>query len=232
MQSLLKNIWLKYIQTCVFCAKPDKNNICANCIADLPWLTHTCTICALPLLSTATHLICKNCIQQKPRFNRVIAAFNYSFPIDVAVTKSKKEQARHHLNWLSYLLLTKLAGGYSSSSMPEVIIPVPISAKKKLYKGYNQTEQLAKAISGRLNIAYDDHVLTKIKDTPAQATLSAKQRKTNLIGAFSAHKHPYLHVAIVDDVLTTGSTANELAKVLKDSGAKTIDIWVIARTPI
>jgi len=232
MQELLKNIWLNNTQKCVFCDKPEKNNICSNCRADLPWLEHCCHICALPLRSKATNLICKKCIEQRPHFNQVIAAFNYRFPIDIAITKSKNEQQRQHLQWLGHLLTIRLMKHYTSSSMPQIIVPVPISAKKKLLKGYNQTQQLTKIVGSKLNISYDDQVLAKVKDTPAQATLTAKQRKKNLVGAFKANTHNYQHVAIIDDVLTTGSTANELAKMLINSGVKTVDIWVLARTPI
>ena len=99
-------------------------------------------------------------------------------------------------------------------------------------KGYNQTEQICLALSKSLQIDTNTQLVFKVKETQSQASLKAKARKRNLIDAFCANKTHLKHVAIVDDVMTTGATANERAKELKKAGVQKVELWILARTPI
>lgn len=115
--------------------------------------------------------------------------------------------------------------------MPECIIPVPLHQQRLRERGFNQALELSRIISKQLNIPLNYSLCHRDKATPFQSGLSAKQRKQNLKNAFKVAKnHSYQHVAIFDDVVTTGTTVNELARQLKQSGVRTIEVWAIART--
>ncbi len=179
--------------------------------------------------TTIKQALCKNCIELPPFFQQTFATFNYNFPIDALIPKIKSEKQRFHLHWLALCLTEKLP---ACLKMPEVLIPVPISKKKMLRTGYNQTEQLASELSKLLNIEVDNRLVSKNRDTRAQANLNAKQRKRNLLDAFEVQENNYRHIAIIDDVMTTGATVNEIAKHLLITGICKVDVWVLARTPL
>ena len=120
---------------------------------------------------------------------------------------------------------------HRKSNLPECIIPVPLHPQRLRVRGFNQALELARIIAKQLNIPLNYSLCQRDKSTPFQSGLSAKQRKQNLKNAFIVTKpHAYKHVAIFDDVVTTGTTVNELAKQLKNSGVETIEVWAIART--
>lgn len=115
----------------------------------------------------------------------------------------------------------------------DIIIPVPMYRKKKNKRGYNQSELIAKEIARRLgNIEFKNDILIKIKNTPKQSSLNKEQRMINLKNVYKVHNELFIknkNVLIFDDIYTTGSTANECAKTLKEAGAKNIAILTIAK---
>jgi ComF family protein len=113
---------------------------------------------------------------------------------------------------------------------PECLIPIPMHPKKLKQRGFNQAAILAKSLARRLKIPYDLNSCQKIINTDPQASMDGEKRQTNVRGTFSVKPLPYQHVTLIDDLLTTGSTANELARVLKKSGVQRVDIWCCART--
>lgn len=116
-----------------------------------------------------------------------------------------------------------------SDCHPEVLIPVPLHDNRLLERGFNQAFEIARLLSMKLDIPLDRQVLKRIKDTSAQAGLSANQREKNILRAFSCDPVSYRHVAVVDDIITTGSTCNEIAKTLHRAGVETVEIWGLAR---
>ncbi|WP_428357804.1 ComF family protein [Methyloprofundus sp.] len=111
-----------------------------------------------------------------------------------------------------------------------MIIPVPLHPKRYRQRGFNQTLEIGKIISQQLFIPIDNRCCLHIKNTPHQISLSGKQRQKNIKNAFQLQSTPEAqHIAILDDVLTTGATANELAKELKITGVSRVDVWVCAR---
>ncbi len=218
-------------QHCVFCDLPGHagGHLCAGCFADLPWLTKPCFRCALPLPSSGHEQLCRLCLKKPPHFSQTTALFSYQFPIDLLMPKIKQQQQRYHFKWLSQCIAKRLD---SQQLLAQALIPVPIAKSKLLLRGYNQAEQLALELSRHLQIKLDRTTVSKNRNTPAQAKLSAKARKTNLSGAFDIGEHHYRHIAIIDDVMTTGATANEIAKALIKSGVERVDVWIVARTPV
>lgn len=113
---------------------------------------------------------------------------------------------------------------------PQCLIPVPLHPARLKQRGYNQTVVLTKLLAKKLYLPYDLKSCQKTKNTPAQASLEKTKRYSNLHQAFKVRTLPYSHVVLVDDLLTTGSTANELALALKKTGIARVDIWCCART--
>ncbi|MGL5973939.1 MAG: ComF family protein, partial [Aeromonas sobria] len=131
---------------------------------------------------------------------------------------------------LAPLLARLLADHLDSSNPPEAIVPVPLHWWRKWRRGFNQAEEIAQTLGELTGIPCDNTLLQRIKATPQQTTLSAGQRRRNLRGAFSIQPHQYRHVALLDDVVTTGATAGQLARVLHESGITTVEVWAICRT--
>jgi ComF family protein len=219
---------------CLLCLSPTDNHhlLCSGCEKDLPKNTSYCVICAIPFSTrqiNEKHLVCGKCQKKPPHYTTSLIPHLYASPLKQLITNLK-----FHGN-LSYAPL--LAQGFINSvkhrknNLPECIIPVPLHGQRLRERGFNQALELARIIEKQLHIPLDYSLCRRNKTTPYQSGLSAKQRKQNLKNAFSVTKsHIYKHVAIFDDVVTTGTTVNELAKQLKQSGVETIEIWAIART--
>ncbi|MGB1237152.1 MAG: ComF family protein [Pseudomonadales bacterium] len=228
MHTPKKNICSIIKQHCLLCdaVLSDNLNICEACRADLPWLTHQCERCALPLANAEQHPICAQCQASPPSFDSVTSVFRYAFPIDKLLQKTKLANNSYHLNWLAACLYSKI----SLNPLPEAIIFVPHSKSRLLSKGYNQGEYLAVQLARLTQLEIAWHVCRKHRETQRQSDLSGKSRRQNLKHAFQCPDHNYRHLAIVDDTMTTGATVSEISTELKKSGAHTVDIWVLART--
>ena len=117
-----------------------------------------------------------------------------------------------------------------SKPLPEVLLPVPLHRKRLLDRGYNQAFEIAQALSRLLDIPVNTRALSRIRDTDSQSGLSAYQREKNILKAFAYDAStPYSHVAVIDDIVTTGSTANEITKTLRRAGVRRVEIWGLAR---
>lgn len=227
--------WLKSKQTCLLCdeATDTALAICTNCEAELPWLGGHCQVCALPLPSHG--LVCGACLKKPPSFSKVEVPWRYAFPIDSLITRFK-----HQAKWplgrllgelLSHHLLHALDEGLPK---PDLLLPVPLADKRQRQRGFNQATLLSEWLSPLLQVPLQAHWLQRIIDTPAQQQLDAATRKRNLRKAFALAPGSAvsgLHVALVDDVLTTGATAESLARLLKKAGARRVDVYCLARTP-
>jgi len=218
--------------TCVLCSAQNKREIdlCHLCEADLPWLKNTCQQCAQPLIIT-THSFCGKCLQHEPSFNRTIALFHYQQPLDYLISSLKFQQQLLFARLLGELLMERLKIHYQYHPLPNCIIPVPLHKKRLQERGFNQAMEIARPIAKKLKLPIDIKNCQRIKFTVAQSDLPADERLKNVKDAFTVNSAlKYQHVAIVDDVMTTGHTIEELSKELRKSGVKQIDVWCIART--
>lgn len=211
-------------QPCLLCGAPSQNGVCcAPCVADLPYLnTAHCPVCALPTLNGA---ICGQCLRHPPHFKRTVAAFAYAFPLDKLVLALKYGEKFLLANMLGDQLVQRV------STRPDCIIPMPLHPERLRERGFNQSLQLAKRVGHQLNLPVLPHACERIRNTPSQSTLAWKERGKNMRKAFFCSTEVAgKHVAIVDDVMTTGATLNELSSTLLAAGATEVSAWVIART--
>lgn len=228
-------IWLKNVQTCLLCDEPTDtiSPICIPCERELPWLIDQCERCALPM--PISGLTCGQCTRHSPAFNDVIAPWQYDFPIDSLVTRFKHQGKWPLGRLLAELLAQNLQHRFEDGlQRPDVLLPVPLSNKRMRQRGYNQAAMIAHWLGDALKLPVNERLIKRTKDTPAQQGLDARARKRNLRDAFTLidlARVAGLHIALIDDVLTTGSTADALARLLIQAGARKVDVYCLARTP-
>ncbi|MEQ1775891.1 MAG: ComF family protein [Burkholderiales bacterium] len=213
--------------SCLLCSGPSAGALlCAPCDADLPRLAgdheSQCDTCALPITSGTR---CGACLTHPPSYNHVCAPFTYAFPADVLV------QA---LKYRSMLAIAPLFGNTIVSALdelPDVIIPMPLADARLRERGFNQAQEIARNVAKRTGIPLLPRACRKVRDTAPQAALPWKERAKNVRKAFVCDEDfTGKHVAVVDDVMTTGATLNELARNLKQAGATRVTGLVVART--
>lgn len=223
------NYRLFFNQYCVLCRlhPAQINGVCEGCHQDLPWLLFPCPRCGQT--RRTPNAPCHSCDQQHYAFDFALAAFEYRFPLNAILPLIKQRHSLHHLGWLSRLLAEKIKD--NELTLPDSILPVPMHLLDELRRGYNQAAILSEQLGKHLSLPVQYDALIKSKRTPHQHNLKATQRRANLQGAFQLKRSLPSHIALVDDVMTTGSTLNELARLLKKQGVSRVDIWVLARTP-
>jgi len=219
--------------TCLLCYQPTKRNIslCVPCTQDLPWLSHCCPQCALPLQTKYDDMHCGTCLRDPPAFQSTTTLFHYVKPIDYLITQLKFNAKLSCAASLGELMAEFILQQRDPTlTLPQCIIPVPLHYKRLRIRGFNQALEIAKPISKQLNIPIDLQVSQRILPTASQTQISSRDRKDNIKNAFQIQHAPYNHVAIVDDVITTGHTVRELSKMLHKAGIEKIEVWCIART--
>lgn len=232
--------WLNIVQSmilpplCILCSSrgqaPDLD-LCAACESDMPRNALACRVCAHPLggFDFDKDLVCGACLLKKPRFHVCHSAFQYGFPIDHLIRGLKYREAITHARVLGELLARHLRD-HRNGPWPECLIPVPLAPARYRQRGYNQAIELGRRLEHTLKLPLRTDLVVRTRETVEQASLSQKERRKNVRRAFAVNgKLREKHVAIVDDVVTTASTVNELAKVLRRAGAKQVEVWAVAR---
>jgi ComF family protein len=212
------------VQPCVLCGVMSHDGLCCQaCDADLPYFkTPNCPLCALP---TTRGEICGHCLKKAPLFSSTSAAFIYQFPIDHLIQSFKYHEQLNLSTLFAEKLIRKI------SERPDFIIAMPLHPAKLKTRGFNQAHLIAEPLARSLHIPLLNHACHRLRDTPSQTSLPWKARSQNMRGAFSCVCDlTDKHVALVDDVLTTGASLNELAQAVLKQGAKKISCWVVART--
>ena len=202
--------------------------VCADCIADLPRppVGKQCPICAEIESGGA---ICGRCLQSPPHFDATVAAFIYAFPMDRLVLKLKYGGGWPLAPTMAKLFHSALIN--FNSPMPDLIAPLPLHPSRERERGFNQSLEIARPLAKRLKIPMDASALIRVRAGLSQASQpNWKARKRNVKGAYqAAKKFDGMTVALLDDVMTSGSTLNEAARALKKAGANRVINWVIAR---
>ena len=212
-------------QACYLCgARVTAKPLCPGCEADLPKLHTTCPQCALP---TPSGEICGACLKHPPAFDRTLAVFSYAFPLDVLVHQCKYAGEVS----LTAVFAEKIAHRASMESDIDSLLPMPLHPARLAHRGFNQAAEIARRLSPLVGIPWLPEACQRVRDTPSQAGLDLKTRQRNLRGAFACQLDlSGKRVALIDDVMTSGSSLNELARVVRKAGAVEIQAWVLART--
>jgi ComF family protein len=213
-------------QDCMLCAGASRNRlVCEACVATLPRSAHSCARCAIGLAHAG---ICGECQRRAPAFDAAFTAFEYRFPLDRMVQRFKYAGDLAAGKWLAL----ELAARIEACERPDLLVAPPIAPSRLRERGFNQAVVISQVIGRRLRIRHAPEALAKVRDTSPQPGLGRKERLANLRDAFRCDADVSgKHVAIVDDVMTTGATADALARVLKAAGATRVSVWALARTP-
>ena len=231
---LTNNLTKLFSKQCLLCLSPTNNThlLCSHCESDLPTNSSYCIICASPLPAPAasdTALTCGQCQKAPPHYTTSIIPNLYASPLKELIGQFKFHGSLFCAPLLAQTFIRSVQ--HRKNNLPECIIPIPLHTKRLHERGFNQSLELARIIAEQLHVPLDYTLCQRNKSTPFQSGLSSKQRRQNLKNAFVISKpHNYKHVAIFDDVVTTGTTVNEFAKELKASGIGIIEVWAIART--
>lgn len=217
---------------CLLCggAGDDGVDLCRECAADLPRNEPACSVCAEPLRTAdAVTRVCGECLLDPPAFGTSFVPFRYAYPLDHLVRGLKFRGELACGRALGHVFARcVLARG---EALPETIVPVPLAPRRYRERGYNQATELALAIRSATGVAVTTDAVIRRRETTEQAGLHRGARRNNVQGAFAALAPLCTQrVAILDDVVTTGSTVRELARVLREAGAGQIVVWAIART--
>ncbi len=246
------NHWL-FSSQCVLCTASTTSgkDLCQACFDALPWHTAPrCLQCGL----LSNHPICGHCLKEPPDFDATHAALRYEFPLDALMQKYKYGSGLQLAHLFSGFIantlpktvctgLVEMPSHTSTSSVQteeidltvknqiDVIIPMPLHPQRLKERGFNQSLEIAKLLAKQFNVPLDYTSCTRNKYTPPQASLPLKERVKNINGAFACSAElTGKRIAIVDDVMTTGASLNELAKTLKKASAAHVECWVVART--
>jgi ComF family protein len=214
---------------CLLCGAAgfDGMDLCAECAAELPRNRSCCARCALPLATPAA--LCGECQRRAPPWDAAWAPFRYGWPLDRLESR--------------YKFGSDLAAGRTLSvlwqrepcpiDLPRLLLTVPLHGSRLRHRGYNQALELARPLARALHVPLRHDALLRRRATAAQTELDAVARRRNVRGAFAVHEGLQLpaHVAIIDDVMTTGATLAQCTRVLRRSGVARVDVWALARAP-
>jgi len=205
-------------------------DICPVCFEGLAWFDGAqCLSCALPVSDNVE--LCGRCLITPPFYDKTRAVFEYKGEVEWLIQQLKFHGKLIPGHILGQLIADQLTAQLKSSPI-ELMIPVPLHVKRIRERGFNQTVELFRCLSRRLKLPMDVKSCERTIFTDKQSGLSSRQRQKNIKGVFHfSHAVRAKRVAVVDDVMTTGSTVNELARLLKDQGVEHVEIWVCARTP-
>ncbi len=224
--------WL-FPHICSICGETTTEDIdlCALCKHSLPWLEERCFRCGLFIDAGVDSVYCQYCITSPPSFDRLCALFSYDPPVTRLIAGLKFGGKLANGRVLGELLAEQVElSWYKNRSKPEVILPVPLHSSRLRSRGFNQALELLWPLKKYSNIPILYNVCLRVRKTPSQLQFNKGRRIRNMNKAFQlVTPLPYEHVAIMDDVVTTGSTVKAMAKMLKDSGIQTVDIWCICR---
>jgi ComF family protein len=217
---------------CAVCHGWGRQRVCARCVQRFAGAVSRCVQCALRVPEGVER--CGACVVDPPPFVRTLAAVDYDHPWDGLITRFKFHGGLDLAASLAQRLQASFdAGGFPR---PDLLLPVPLAAERLRERGFNQAWELTRRVARAIDGACEPNLLLRLKDTPHQLALPIDRRAGNVRAAFAVEPRRRAElqgrsIALVDDVMTTGATVAELARVLLQAGAKDVSVWVVARTP-
>ncbi len=226
--------WAAYLfpPRCVLCgdrgqfqARRGVLDLCLPCQHELPRLPSSCGMCARPTPSPVA--ACGRCLKQPPAFDYVHCVFLYEAPVHWMIGRFKFNRQLVYGRVLAQLI----KDDWPDTALPDMIVPVPLHRERLRQRGFNQALELFRPLAQSLGIPIENRLCVRARPTSAQSGLDKQARRSNVRGAFKVKANcSGKHVVIVDDVVTTGSTVGEMARVLKQAGAIRVGVWAVART--
>ncbi len=209
------------------------HGLCSRCLKNISIRPH-CGRCG-SILSQYS-LRCGQCLHQAPLWERLVVVGDYTPPLSILIHQFKFQNAFWLDRTLARLLYLAVRNAKRTHqlTLPEAIVPVPLHHRRQWQRGYNQAELLSRQLAKWLNLPLCSDLIQRAKYTHTQRGLTAKSRRHNLKNAFvlssSAAEVSYRSIALVDDVITTGSTLNEVIKTLRKTDIRHIQVWGLAKT--
>lgn len=231
------NNWTFFIQSllfpnhCALCGSTldDQTDFCPGCHADLPFNRQACPTCALPVAGIGG-LPCGRCSRRPPPFATSQVPLRYASPFNRLIGEFKFQHKLHLAGLLSRLFCDQLP---STLALPDLIVPIPLHPRRLRERGFNQSLELARGVAAELNLKIDRRSCRRIRATPPQSGLDKTARSKNLRAAFVADSSlSGRHIALFDDVITTGATVTAASQALLRAGASRVDVWALARTSL
>ena len=224
---------------CYYCGRGQSSSltiqfdICEDCWAELPWLAHACRSCAEPLIEPG---FCGRCLHDQELIQHCLVPLRYETPVNTWIQAFKYHGELSYGRCLTEILLRTIQS--TEIPLPDIIVPVPMHKSRLRQRGYNQAAVIANDLGKWLNRPVLLNTLQRKINSKSQSTLSKQQRRQNLTAAFSIDMSSFKQggeipqqIALVDDVITTGSTIKACASVLKQAGVQQVTVWALARTP-
>ena len=219
---------------CLICRAWQNRPLCTACLALMAPNTVRCPRCALPAPTNTEP--CTLCNDYPPQFDRAVTAVDYVSPWKELIARIKFRDDIALARILADLLADRLRA-QGTTRRPSLILPVPLSRERLRERGYNQAALLAGSLAAATGVPMQHEALVRQWDTPRMMALDADARREHIRGVFAVPEAARRwvigrHVAIVDDVLTTGATLDEASRSLRAAGAREVSVWVVARTPL
>lgn len=219
---------------CWLCQQPlylARHGICSLCVKHLPTPPPCCPRCGLP--SASPTMICGRCLHKPPPWDSLIFVTDYLAPLSGLVMRLKFSRQPELATPLARLLLLRWYARFRTGDVarPDILLSVPLHRRRYFSRGYNQSELLATPLARWIGCQHRAYALRRIRSTPPQQHLSEAERKRNVRQAFTCNENLHgKHVALLDDVVTTGSTLCEISKLLRNQGIASLQIWCVCRT--
>ena len=215
-------------EVCSCCSREwqSGHGICNVCEEILPKVSNACVVCGLANRAIEAHPVCPTCLINPPAWQAMYSPYHYSGQVRHKLLQAKFS---NQLAPLNELCQSHAPFDRDWQSLPEVLIPVPLHSERLRQRGFNQAEEIANFWSQRFAVPVDRKILKRVKTTNSQSGLTAPQRLKNVKRAFNCADNKYRHVALVDDIVTTGATVGELTRLLHRSGVEFVEIWAVAR---
>lgn len=215
---------------CALCRARAGHGFCDDCRPLLPWILAACEVCGAPLpeAAIADAGVCGACQKRRPHYDHALIPFRYGAPVAGQIQSLKYHRQLRFAVGLGAMICAR--AWKDPRPPPDVLVPVPLHRRRLRARGFNQSLEIARRVGAELGIEVRYEMLARIRHTAPQTSLSRAERQRNVQGAFRAATAVPAHVALIDDVVTSGSTANAAARELKRAGARMVSIWAAART--
>lgn len=218
---------------CGGCGGASTEAVCAACEAAYVQVRTRCPCCANPLGIMDAGRRCGGCLAHAPAFDATVAGCDYAAPLDGLVLQLKFGAGLALAPWMARVLRDAILAA-AMPALPDVLCPVPLGPRRLIERGYNQALEVARPLAAATGVALAPRLLLRTRETAAQSGAAPGERRNNIRGAFGLGNDDAVrgrHVGVVDDVMSSGHTLDEIAAVLKDAGAVRVTNIVFARTP-